>query len=561
MTLAAFLIEAGAVQWEPEPNPHTPPFKKPDAKISYGIHMRPSIQVRVGSLLVLWLPDDQGVTRTVLALVTRFADSLSEEPQQHCQQLADTDVLPVHLVIVHTAASLYRLGSSKDDGGKCLPHAQNFAQQMHANEGLLTQEEILPVLVSQVVAEGAALWQDKHYLPINVYPKKNMATRTPDCSPGSSRGSPDDVGHSDCYASMAGYHDSLARYFHIMITGAVNFVKLPCEYLPSGYSARNNLPPHYEMCVSALAEGPTGTDGRPVRHPRDEGTLCIPTTFIGADGEEEAVGEEGTQPQHDCQDMPHLLTGRGDLLCRWNMFDRAHIALGQGLGPSLLQQRLQFEAQVRAWMRVISRTGSDVQNQFEIGNTTAHHLSLEVVLCALLQHGILAHVNCGPNTPARGPKQELYPQCVQELGCRGRGPKVQAKFPVVNITAWQDIIHIRVQDLDKPNFRSALDLPTEKMPFVSEHKQQLWLGCARSNPGQLCHQANSCLCWISILSFPHPQTKSPCLQLSACVRRKSLAGDTVTVGEIGQTAALHVHRSLQYASDSDEAPGPVGSPG
>ena len=124
--------------------------------------------------------------------------------------------------------------------------------------------------------------------------------------------------------------------------------------------------------------------------------------------------------------MPHLLTGPGDLFCRWNMFDRAHIALGQGLGPSLLQQRLQFEAQVRAWMRVISRTGSDVQNQFEIGNTTAHHLSLEVVLCALLQHGILAHVNCGPNTPARGPKQELYPQCVQELDCRGRGPKVQA---------------------------------------------------------------------------------------------------------------------------------------
>ena len=121
------------------------------------------MHVRVGSLLVLWLPDDQGVTRTVLALVTRFADSLSEEPQQHCQQLADTDVLPVHLVIVHTAASLHRLGSSKEAGGKCLPHAHEFAQHMHANEGLVTQQEIFPVLVSQVVAEGAALWQDKHY--------------------------------------------------------------------------------------------------------------------------------------------------------------------------------------------------------------------------------------------------------------------------------------------------------------------------------------------------------------------------------------------------------------
>jgi hypothetical protein len=566
--VTALLIQAGAVKWRPEPAPDTPPFRKPPAIDSGGVHMRPSMHVRVGSLLVLWLPDDQGVTRTVLALVTRFADSLSEEPQQHCQQLADTDVLPVHLVIVHTAASLHRLGSSKEAGGKCLPHAHEFAQHMHANEGLVTQQEIFPVLVSQVVAEGAALWQDKHYYRSNVNPNTNIATETIDCSPCDSHGTPDDVGLSDqhkrdCYAPMPGHHDTLARCFHIMITGAVNFVKLPCEYLPSGNFATGNHVPYYEMCVSAVAQGPIGTDGRPVRHPMDKETVFMPPTFIGTEREEGVVGDVSTQPEVGCRHMPCKVRDDDELQCRWNMFDRAHIAVREGLGPSLLLQKHRLAEQVRAWMRVISGTGSDVQarDSYEIGNTTAHDLSLEVVLCALFQHGILAHVGCGPNIPARGPQQELYPQCVQEPGCNSRDRKCRTKFPAVNLTAWQDVIYIRVQDLDNPEFRSALDLPTEKMPFVSEHKQQLWLGCqcALSNPGQGCHEASSCSCWISIHSFPHSVTKSPCLKLSACVSRKSLAGDTVTVtlGDIGQAAALHVprRRSLEFAE------APVGSTG
>lgn len=133
------------------------------------------------------------------------------------------------------------------------------------------------------------------------------------------------------------------------------------------------------------------------------------------------------------------------------------------------------------------------------------------------------------------PRSELFPTCVNApdglttrrhlKAATGAGPLPTAK----PCTAEHRVV-VRVADLDRPDMRRALGLPTFSTKFHANNGRKCWVSCGAQPPCDTGSDSGGCRCLVTFATrVRNGRTE---LSMYATVHTEGLAGSALHAGEV-----------------------------